>query len=908
MYFAVLIVFVCMCACNILSVDFDSVFNLVQQGNIYSAKTFQPLDKSTRWFVFKFATILWLIVGPNIMKTCQDFHSFKAFSTEDVLQDAVYGTPLPDNSYHCHIAFVWQTNTDSGNMYGHFNPMFTCCGDDEGSLKLPCKANISKANEPTIRTDSALSHHSSPATPSPPSTTTVTDQQSTPQSPQAEAVSTAEQQNSLVAASNTASLAKAYCKNDVVKKGCKKDCEKICCQKTLYDLPAVVVHIRKCDFQPSKQSNAPMIQSNLHDAFKGSLAHAVAPSSDLAPAATTAQHSAPLAEAEGTDERHQATAAPPNTPSSAEASCTKQVATHEAGEQHTMLEPPADPGSPAQPEPQQHEQPAFTEASPKDLAPAATTAQHSAPLAEAEGTDERHQATAAPPNTPSSAEASCTKQVATHEAGEQHTMLEPPADPGSPAQPEPQQHEQPAFTEASPKDLAPAATTAQHSAPLAEAEGTDERHQATAAPPNTPSSAEASCTKQVATHEAGEQHTMLEPPADPGSPAQPEPQQHEQPAFTEASPKDLAPAATTAQHSAPLAEAEVTDERHQATAAPPNTPSSAEASCTKQVATHEAGWQHTMLEPPADPGSSSEEYCKDYCRLARVVANIANFKQSKSFTSSDTTDEEAAYTEEDSKTNGDNSPKSSCTSEDNNESAIAVQIDEQHANQNNDDDNESTGDDDNDHEIRIVKLGAGDIATLLSSKDDKDDSECDILVSWTNKKINGIIYVCETGNACKLLGKACLVHQKAVEHVSALRAYNAFREAGKDQQTAWKNRITQSHKPLYAWRLSMVERFAVPMSISMSEKHKRNRCFTLQSNQLGSFVERSPPDMCYESTCEWFVNSLCPDDFQRLSDTVRHLHGCRLKVGTTCSGTDIAIPVIKGTMSYLSRRFKASCT
>ena len=106
----------------------------------------------------------------------------------------------------------------------------------------------------------------------------------------------------------------------------------------------------------------------------------------------------------------------------------------------------------------------------------------------------------------------------------------------------------------------------------------------------------------------------------------------------------------------------------------------------------------------------------------------------------------------------------------------------------------------------------------------------------------------------------------------------------------------------------MVERFAVPMSISMSEKHKRNRCFTLQSNQLGSFVERSPPDMCYESTCEWFVNSLCPDDFQRLSDTVRHLHGCRLKVGTTCSGTDIAIPVIKGTMSYLSRRFKASCT
>ena len=374
MYFAVLIVFVCMCACNILSVDFDSVFNLVQQGNIYSAKTFQPLDKSTRWFVFKFATILWLIVGPNIMKTCQDFHSFKAFSTEDVLQDAVYGTPLPDNSYHCHIAFVWQTSTDSGNMYGHFNPMFTCCGDDEGSLKLPCKANISKANEPTIRTDSALSHHSSPATPSPP-TTTVTDQQSTPQSPQAEAVSTAEQQNSLVAASNTASLAKAYCKNDVVKKGCKKDCEKICCQKTLYDLPAVVVHIRKCDFQPSKQSNTPMIQSNLHDAFKGSLAHAVAPSSDLAPAATTAQHSAPLAEAEGTDERHQATAAPPNTPSSAEASCTKQVATHEAGEQHTMLEPPADPGSPAQPEPQQHEQPAFTEASPKDLAPAATTAQ-----------------------------------------------------------------------------------------------------------------------------------------------------------------------------------------------------------------------------------------------------------------------------------------------------------------------------------------------------------------------------------------------------------------------------------------------------------------------------------------------------------------------------------------------------
>ena len=309
-----------------------------------------------------------------------------------------------------------------------------------------------------------------------------------------------------------------------------------------------------------------------------------------------------------------------------------------------------------------------------------------------------------------------------------------------------------------------------------------------------------------------------------------------------------------------------------------------------------------MPEPPAQPKLQQlPQDCQEYCRLEKIVASIANFsKESKSFTSSETTDEEAA-SEEDSKPNVDDSTQSSCMSEADNNDAI----DEQHANHNKDDDNETIGDDDTNDEIRIVKLGAGDIATLLSSN---DDSQCDIVVSWSNKRLNGTIYVCETGNACKLLGKACLVHQTPIQHVSALRRYKAFREAGKEQQAAWKSRITQSQKPLYAWTLSMVERFAVPMSISMSEKNKRSKTFVLQSHQLKSFVERSPPDMSYDSTCEWFVNSLSPDDFQKLSDTVLHLHGCRLKVGTTCSGTDIAIPVLKGTMSYLSRRFQASCT
>ena len=62
-YLAVLFVFVLVCANNILSVDFDNVFNLVQKRTNMELKSFNHyIDKSTIYFIY---TCYHLMVGPR---------------------------------------------------------------------------------------------------------------------------------------------------------------------------------------------------------------------------------------------------------------------------------------------------------------------------------------------------------------------------------------------------------------------------------------------------------------------------------------------------------------------------------------------------------------------------------------------------------------------------------------------------------------------------------------------------------------------------------------------------------------------------------------------------------------------------------------------------------------------------
>ena len=66
------------------------------------------------------------------------------------------------------------------------------------------------------------------------------------------------------------------------------------------------------------------------------------------------------------------------------------------------------------------------------------------------------------------------------------------------------------------------------------------------------------------------------------------------------------------------------------------------------------------------------------------------------------------------------------------------------------------------------------------------------------------------------------------------------------------------------------------------------------------------PEMSLQATTEFFVNRLSSNDKKKLAATLRSLNGKTIKIGTTCSGTDVIVPVISCTFAALSRMFNVA--
>lgn len=117
--------------------------------------------------------------------------------------------------------------------------------------------------------------------------------------------------------------------------------------------------------------------------------------------------------------------------------------------------------------------------------------------------------------------------------------------------------------------------------------------------------------------------------------------------------------------------------------------------------------------------------------------------------------------------------------------------------------------------------------------------------------------------------------------------------------------IVSAHKNLFEWKLTILQKFSEPMSFS-SKMVKRGRGGNVRGGDL-MVGDVDVPDMNLKSTATFFLNRLCEDDKKKLLENVKALDGNTIKLGSTCSGTDIIVPVFRRTLDAINEMFGAAC-
>ena len=207
--------------------------------------------------------------------------------------------------------------------------------------------------------------------------------------------------------------------------------------------------------------------------------------------------------------------------------------------------------------------------------------------------------------------------------------------------------------------------------------------------------------------------------------------------------------------------------------------------------------------------------------------------------------------------------------------------------------------DDNADSVPVIRLSEQDINKVFSDLDKSHE----IFMLWTNKNITGKVYVTAWKSA-NIVGTVYIHRQKIVKTFADLRGCECFKDASREIRELWKNRLLKEEKRLYVWEIKGIEKLEHPKRVI---GHEKKRFFNVILQKMISFEHRDAPAMTLESSAKYFLDNLSTDDLQRLESTMKHLDQCTIRVGTTCSGTDIAVSMIRSTFSVLSKHFGASC-
>ena len=207
-----------------------------------------------------------------------------------------------------------------------------------------------------------------------------------------------------------------------------------------------------------------------------------------------------------------------------------------------------------------------------------------------------------------------------------------------------------------------------------------------------------------------------------------------------------------------------------------------------------------------------------------------------------------------------------------------------------DDDRESM------YQVWVVRLSGFEISMLFDGK-----TSAEMIMSWSAKKLLGTIYLMGSKPGC-VVGTAVVKQQGPIKNFADLRATQWFTEASRDRRETWKNRMLKEEKPLYLWKLEEIKKLESPKRVPIYGKASC-RSFAVSFGQLTSFYERALPGLDLCETTDYFRNLLSQTDLQKLHQTMKCLDGRVIRVGTTCSGTDIGVSTLKLTILSLAKHF-----
>ena len=117
--------------------------------------------------------------------------------------------------------------------------------------------------------------------------------------------------------------------------------------------------------------------------------------------------------------------------------------------------------------------------------------------------------------------------------------------------------------------------------------------------------------------------------------------------------------------------------------------------------------------------------------------------------------------------------------------------------------------------------------------------------------------------------------------------------------------ILTEKKRLYEWKLDDIHCFEELMIVQLGKKMRWKTAMIHESDLIRDTI--ALPDMRLGSTAEFFVKRLSNSDIELLRSTLRALDGKTLTLGSTCSGTDVIVPVFQHTFATLCRIFGAPC-
>ena len=120
----------------------------------------------------------------------------------------------------------------------------------------------------------------------------------------------------------------------------------------------------------------------------------------------------------------------------------------------------------------------------------------------------------------------------------------------------------------------------------------------------------------------------------------------------------------------------------------------------------------------------------------------------------------------------------------------------------------------------------------------------------------------------------------------------------------------KSHKEAWEWHVGEIKYLECHGKIRYIDvpPRGRNRPFLVENSKLGSFADAHafPREMNLAETGRFFLNQMDEKQVQILESTLRSLDSKTIRIGTTCSGTDICVLVLRETVKMLNES-KAWC-